>query len=255
MQLKKAGFAAICGVSRASIGELVKKGTLHVSDGRIDLVDVSNLSYLAKHNSAAATEYQTTGGIAVLGPPKEPRITATRQAMTKKMATIHAEELPNLPDTQGDFDPFASLTVQNPIRRRGPVAQPDDGEDFGAGLTDAEIAETLRKPLYDARKAKLAAEREAVNLDKVHESLGEREVFESFILELWQSMQRNYIDVAPKQAALVCKRLGMVGHELEVIEVLESDVKKRQDNVAHEVRSILAGRLTQKVIDDAEVEE
>ena len=255
MLIKKSQLAKLCGVKPPSISGLIEKGTIRVSDGRIDLDDVSNLSYLAKHNSAAATEYQTTGGIAILGPPKEPRTTATRQVMTKKMATIHAEELPNLPDTQGDFDPFASLTVQNPIRRRGPVAQPDDGEDFGAGLTDAEIAETLRKPLYDARKAKLAAEREAVNLDKVHESLGEREVFESFILELWQSMQRNYIDVAPKQAALVCKRLGMVGHELEVIEVLESDVKKRQDNVAHEVRSILAGRLTQKVIDDAEVEE
>ena len=255
MLIKKSQLAKLCGVKPPSISGLIEKGTIRVSDGRIDLDDVSNLAYLAKHNSSAATEYQATGGIAVLGPPKEPRITATRQAMTQKMATVHAEELPNLPDTQDDFDPFASLTVQNPVRRRGPVGQSDDGEEFGAGLTDTEIAETLRKPLYDARKAKMESEIKAVALDTLHRSLGEREYFDGLIQCLWQSMQMNYIDVAPKQAALVCKRLGMVGHELEVIEVLESDVKKRQDNVAHEVRSILAGRLTQKVVDDAEVEE
>lgn len=51
------------------------------------------------------------------------------------------------------------------------------------------------------------------------------------------------IDVAPKQAALVCKRLGMVGHELEVIEVLEGDIKKRQDNVAKAVSDVLKMRL------------
>ena len=242
-------------MSRPSIGDSVKRGSLNSVGGLIDISDPLNLAYLTKHNAPASQEFQTTGTIGGVDKPKASHKPSTRQAMTKKMATIHAEELPNLSDTQNDFDPFASLTVQNPVKRRGPVDVGDGDVVQTAGLTDAEIAETLRKPLYDARKAKLAAEREAVNLDKVHESLGEREVFESFILELWQSMQRNYIDVAPKQAALVCKRLGMVGHELEVIEVLESDVKKRQDNVAHEVRSILAGRLTQKVIDDAEVEE
>ena len=64
----------------------------------------------------------------------------------------------------------------------------------------------------------------------------------------------NYIDVAPKQAALVCKRLGMVGHELEVIEVLEGDIKKRQDNVAKAVDDVLKMRLS-NLVKIEEVEE
>lgn len=79
-------------------------------------------------------------------------------------------------------------------------------------------------------------------------------MFESFINELWQSLQRNYIDVVPKQAALICKRMGIVGHELEVIDVLEEDVKKRQDSVAREIDSILHGRLTKKVDEVTETE-
>lgn len=50
----------------------------------------------------------------------------------------------------------------------------DDGDSPSlAGLTEAEAAEAVRKPLYDARKARLAAEKEAVNLDILHKSLGE----------------------------------------------------------------------------------
>jgi hypothetical protein len=258
MLIKKSQLAKLCGVKPPSISGLIEKGTLHVTDGRIDLDDVANLSYLAKHNSAAAGEYQTTGIITGViegkKQPKTPPKPAIERDMAKKLATIRAEEQP---ETDDGFDPFAGLDGSRKISQgkgRKPVTvSTDDGDGLG-DLTEAEIAETLRKPLYDSRKAKLAAEREAVNLDILHQSLGEREVFESFILELWQSMQRNYIDVAPKQAALVCKRLGMVGHELEVIEVLEGDIKKRQDNVAHEVKSIIDGRLTQKVIDDAEEE-
>lgn len=259
MLIKKSQLAKLCGVKPPSVSGLIEKGTLHVTDGQIDLDDVSNLAYLAKHNSAAAGEYQTTGTITgVIEGKKQPKTTpkpTIERGMAKKLATIRAEEHPEPDD---GFDPFSGLDGSRKVSQgkgRRPVAVNVEDEGGLGELTEAEIAETLRKPLYDARKAKLAAEREAVNLDILHQSLGEREVFESFILELWQSMQRNYIDVAPKQAALVCKRLGMVGHELEVIEVLEGDIKKRQDNVAHEVKSILDGRLTQKVIDDTEVVE
>lgn len=262
MFIKKSQLAKLCGVKPPSISGLIEKGTLHVTDGRIDLSDPLNLAYLTKHNATVASEFQRTGtisGVSSAGSspekPKTPPKPAIRREVKEKLATIQAEEQHASDDS---FDPFAGLDGSRKVSQgkgRKPVTvSTDDGDGLG-DLTEAEIAETLRKPLYDSRKAKLAAEREAVNLDILHQSLGEREVFESFILELWQSMQRNYIDVAPKQAALVCKRLGMVGHELEVIEVLEGDIKKRQDNVAHEVKSILDGRLTQKVIDDAEVVE
>jgi hypothetical protein len=254
MLIKKSQLAALCGVKPPSISGLIEKGTLSVTDGKIDLDDPLNLAYLAKHAPDKATEYQRTGNISSIPKPDKSSKPAIRRDIAERLATIRAEEYPEATGSDPEFDPFDSLSVSGGVKRRHPGDDRTANTEPGAGLTDAEVAETLRKPLYDARKAKLAAEREAANLDILHQSLGEREVFESFILELWQSMQRNYIDVAPKQAALVCKRLGMVGHELEVVEVLEGDIKKRQDNVAHEVKSILNGRLTQKVIDDAEEE-
>ena len=254
MHLKKARFAALCGVSRPSIGDSVKRGSLNSVGGLIDISDPLNLAYLTKHNAPASQEFQTTGTIGGVDKPKASHKPSTRQAMTKKMATIYAEELPNLPDTQDDFDPFASLSVQEQSRRRRPTTDTSGEDDSTAGLTDAEISETLRKPLYDARKAKMESEIKAVALDTLHRSLGEREYFDGLIQCLWQAMQMNYIDVAPKQAALVCKRLGMVGHELEVIEVLESDVKKRQDNVAKAVDDVLKMRLS-NLVKIEEVEE
>ncbi len=247
MKLKQTDFARLCGVKPPSISELIKRGIINAVERKIDIDDASNLSYLVKHNITAAEEYRKTGSLTGIDQPMAIPSIITRKSMAKNLAMVKAEE------RQSDTEEFNPLT---PPRPRRPQSTPinDDVDNTTAGMTGAEIAETMRKPLYDARKAKLAAEREAVNLDILHESLGERAVFEAFILELWQSMQRNYIDVAPKQAALVCKRLGCVGKELDVIEVLEGDIKKRQENVAHEVKTILSGRLTQKIIDD-EVEE
>lgn len=257
MYLKKARFAAICCVSRASIGELVGKGTLHVIDGRIDLSDPVNLSYLAKHNSAAASEFQQTGTISGVDPvtskPKATPNTATYRGVNKKLATIRAEEHPEPDDS---FDPFGGLNGSRKVSQgkgRKPVTIPDSDEGGLGDLTEAEIAETLRKPLYDARKAKMEAEIKAVALDTLHHSLGEREEFDEMIQALWHAMQLNYIDVAPKQAALVCKRLGMAGRELDVIEVIEADIKKRQDNVAKAVDDVLNRRLSKlRKIDEVE---
>lgn len=63
MHLKKARFAALCGVSRPSIGDSVKRGSLHCTDGLIDLSDPLNLAYLAKHAPLKAQELQQTGNI------------------------------------------------------------------------------------------------------------------------------------------------------------------------------------------------
>ena len=240
MHLKKARFAALCGVSRPSIGDSVKRGSLHCIDGLIDLSDPLNLAYLAKHAPLKAQELQQTGNIVGVTiseqPPDDSPSGGKSQAIKKKLAPIRAKERESQSD-DAEFTP--------PQRRSTPAQSTDDDGDGPslAGLTEAEAAEAVRKPLYDARKARLSAEKEAVNLDLLHKSLGEREFFDELIQQRWQAMRQNYIDVAPKQAARVCKRLGMVGHELEVIEVLEGDIKKRQDNVAKAVSDVLKMRL------------
>lgn len=258
MLIKKSHLAKLCGVKPPSISGLIEKGSLHVSDGRIDLDNPLNLAYLSKHNPASAAEYQRTGTIVGVGEKAEsPNVDpkpSTRRAMAKDLATVRAEEKPIVSFSDDDdteetptFDPMAGLTITGGAKRR--VAQSDDGPSLD-GLTDAEVAETLRKPLYDSRKAKMESEIKAVALDTLHRSLGEREEFDNLIQCLWQAMQMNYIDILPKQAALICKRLGCVGKELEVIEVLEGDVKKRQDNIAKVIGDILAMRLSNLVKED-----
>ena len=248
MLIKKSQLAKLCGVKPPSISGLIEKGSIHVSDGRIDLDDPLNLAYLTKHNAAASAEYQRTGTISGFdAPAKQPDATpkqSTRQRMTKKLDEIRAEELPD----DEPFNPMEGLTISGGVKRRG-AESADDGPNLD-GLTDAEVAETLRKPLYDARKAKMESEIKAVALDTLHRSLGEREEFDNLIQCLWQAMQMNYIDIVPKQAALICKRLGCVGKELEVIEVLEGDVKKRQDNIAKVIGDLLAMRLSNLVKED-----
>ena len=248
MQLKKSKFAAVCGVSRPAIGELVKKGTLRESGGQIDLADPANFSYLSRHNPDLASRIQrgeeigdsvpapipgATRGPASKREKKPPRQPKKPAVNKKKMDEIRAED--------ARFEDGGDLG--------------DGGDGIPAGLTPAEFAEITRKQLYDAQKAHADAELKRVQLDKEHDSLGERSVFEAFIMELWQSIQQNYIDVIPKQASIICKRLGMVGHELEVIEVLEDDVKKRQDNVAHKIKTILARKMVGDSAAHAEVAE
>lgn len=261
MQLKKARFAALCGVSRPSIGESVKRGSLVATDGLIDLSDMANLAYLAKHNASAATEYQTTGTISSLSTGKETekkpetdRRPSTHKDMGKKMDKIRSEDATESPDT---FDPFGGLSRHGPVGRRN---ERDAGADDNpaAGLTDSEVAETLRKPLYDAQKAKNDAALKALELDKRNGTLIELEVVMEYMVKLSSAIQKGFLDVIPKQALMICSRLGTVGHEAEVEDLLAEDNTRRIEMVKHIVEEMAKekwGIKNRHVIKDAVPEE
>ena len=244
MIVRKSVFSRMCNVSRQSITELSERGTITLTtDGKIDLTVPRNLAYLAKHNPQSAIDVQS--GIYAEPKPTEPQPTTPKVGRPRKSKP---------PEQSTETDALMAR-----IKRGTEKARIDDAEARSSlseeldkaqatgALTPAEINETLRKSLYDAQKAKAEAQLKAVALDKEHGSLGELEMFDSFVTELWQSIQRNMLDVITKQSALVCKRLGTVGKELEVIDVLEGDMKKRMDNVAREVQSILNGKLSHRV--------
>lgn len=244
MEMKKAQFAKLCNVSRVSVGELCASGKLTLTpDGKIDLTVPRNLAYLAKHNPQAAIDVQA-------GIYSEPK--PTEQVPAAPKVGRPRKSKPPEQSTETDV-PMARIKRGTEKAReedaeiRSSLSEELDKAQATGALTPAEINETLRKSLYDAQKARAEAQLKAVALDKEHGSLGELEMFDSFITELWQSIQRNMLDVITKQSALVCKRLGTVGKELEVIDVLEGDMKKRMDNVAREVQSILQGKLSHKV--------
>lgn len=247
MEMKKAQFAKLCNVSRVSVGELCASGKLTLTpDGKIDLTVPRNLAYLAKHNPQAAIDVQA--GIYSEPKPTEQVPAAPKERKSRKSNTPDKAPEPSTPNpTIGKIKRGEVKAKSDDVAMLASFDEQIAAAKSTGALSEYEIGETLRKPLYDAQKAKAEAQLKAVALDKEHGSLGELEAFDSFITELWQSIQRNMLDVITKQSALVCKRLGTVGKELEVIDVLESDMKKRMDNVAREVQSILQGKLSHKV--------
>lgn len=244
MEMKRAQFAKLCNVSRVSVGELCASGKLTITpDGKIDLTIPRNLAYLAKHNPQAAIDVQS--GAYSEPKPADAIPTAPKVGRPRKSKPPEQSAETDAPITRIKRG-TEKARIEDAEVRSSLSEELDKAQATGA-LTPAEINETLRKSLYDAQKAKAEAQLKSVALDKEHGSLGELEMFDSFVTELWQSIQRNMLDVITKQSALVCKRLGTVGKELEVIDVLEGDMKKRMDNVAREVQSILQGKLSHKV--------
>ena len=257
MLIKKSQLAKLCGVKPPSISGLIEKGSIHVSDGRIDLDDPLNLAYLTKHNAAASAEYQRTGTISGFdAQTKQPDTTPkppSRQRMTKKLDEIRAEEPPN----DESFNPMEGLTITGGVKRRG--AESSDGGPNLDGLTDAEVAETLRKPLYDAQKAKNDAALKALELDKRNGTLIELEVVMEYMTQLSTAIQTGFLDVIPKQALMICSRLGTVGRESEVEDLLADDNSRRIERVKGIVEKMATakwGIMNRHVIkdDDADSE-
>ena len=259
--LKQARFAALCKVNRAAVNQLISKGTLIATpDGRIDTDNPANQSYILKHNPTAILTLndppQPTPKPPTSKPVKAPKQKTDHKTTRPNASAENVKPEPQQVKPQGQANPQQPQPPQKPIQPQKPEPQQEPSPEQNPALSPEELNEVLRKNYYESQKIKADAQMKQVALDKLHGTLGERDVFESFVLELWQSLQRNYIDVVTKQATLVCKRLGMVGHEPEVMEVLEGDISKRMDNVAYEIKSILAGKMTQKAdIEDGEEED
>lgn len=252
MIVRQSVYARLCGVKPPSISELITKGLIiKTSDGKIDLDNPVNRAYLERHGGQVPAPQSAPPPPATAGATSSPPGKSPRRASPR--AEGHPDAPPPKPEKRAKKKPDAASLALAAIRAGQARADDDTAGESGdpaaaaaSVVTPEEARKILRRALFEAEEIENKKELSAVKLDMLHGRLGEREVFDSFIMELWQSLQRNYIDVAPKQAALVCKRLGMVGHELEVIEVLEGDIKKRQDSVAHEVGTILRGRLSNK---------
>lgn len=243
-KLKKAQFARLCNVGRATVGELCEKGTLTIStDGKIDLTIPRNLAYLAKHNPQAAIDVQS----GIYAEPKEPEPIPAAPKVGRPRKSKPPEQSTETDALMARIKRGTEKARIDDAEARSSLSEEPDKAQATGALTPAEINETLRKSLYNAQKARAEAQLKAVALDKEHGSLGELEMFDSFITELWQSIQRNMLDVITKQSALVCKRLGTVGKELEVIDVIESDMTKRMENVQREVISVLNGKMSHKI--------
>lgn len=232
MQLKKSAFAKMCGVSRQIIYKLCDDGGL-VADinGKIDTDNPQNSSYLLRH----------TGGQIPLSEPATAKPTKPRAG---KKADHIVDDNKMVKGAQANNPDPGSLLRAIAVGQRSIEQNPAPFP--GTDLTASEMQTIARRALFEAQKIQRDSELKALSLDKEHGNLIDREIFDTFAMEMMQAIQQGFIDVIPKQALLICSRLGAVGHEAEVEDCINNDHKRRLEEVKRIVETHLRKRYYQK---------
>jgi len=223
-----AEFSRMCNVSRVTITKHVQRGNIILTPERmVDLDNAVNKSFLRSH---------MTGGTATRDAPKK---TAT-PANTKKTATKKTPVKKQSKQTASDDDddtPIQPAAVDLVAEREKAIS---DG--------DKEAAEKLQiqieRGYYEALKIKNDAELKAIQIDQKNGTLAEREIIEGLVLELNKTIQEQFFNCVVKQSVEICARLGKVGFEQDVQEVLATDNSRR----IHEVKRVTARFLWDRYI-------
>ena len=226
--VRMAEFSRMCNVSRVTITKHVQRGNIILTPDRmVDLDNVANKSFLRSH---------LTGGTATRDAPKK---TATpvqpKKPVTKKTTAVKQSKQTAADDY--DDTPIQTPAVDLVAERQKAIS---DG--------DKEAAEKLQiqieRGYYEALKIKNDAELKAISIDQKNGTLAEREIIEGLVLELNKTVQEQFFNCVVKQSVEICARLGKVGYEQDVQEVLANDNSRR----VHEVKRVTARFLWDRYI-------
>jgi hypothetical protein len=235
--VRMAEFSRMCNVSRVTITKHVQRGNIILTPDRmVDLDNVANKSFLRSH---------LTGGTATRDAPKK----TTTPVQSKKTATKKTPE----------------HKQSKPTAKQPETARPTEPDDYGTTETkptvdlmaelekaisdgDKEAEEKTRilidRAYYEALKIKNDAELKAIQIDQKNGTLAEREIIEGLVLELNKTIQEQFFNCVVKQSVEICARLGKVGFEQDVQEVLATDNSRR----VHEVKRVTARFLWDRYI-------
>ena len=228
--VRMAEFSRMCNVSRVTITKHVQRGNIILTPERmVDLDNAINKSFLRS---------RLTGGTATRDAPKK---TAT-PAKTKTTTTKKTPEPKQSKPTEADDDDDDTQTQQPAAVDL--VAEREKAISDG----DKEAAEKLQiqieRGYYEALKIKNDAELKAISIDQKNGTLAEREIIEGLVLELNKTIQEQFFNCVVKQSVEICARLGKVGYEQDVQEVLATDNSRR----IHEVKRVTARFLWDRYI-------
>lgn len=216
MIIKQKEFAQMCGVKPPAISDLLKRGILHAVERKIDLDDPANMAYLQKHNPKSAQEIldgSNPSTVPVVSAPENR--TGTRGPKPKQ--TKLKKKLDEIKDEEGQFLSAPDI----------PAATPRP-----AGYTMSYEEEVVSKrAFYEAEKIKNDAALKALELDKRNGTLIELELVEDLMTKFYGAIQKGFLDVIPKQALMICSRLGTVGREAEVEDVIADDNTRRLEDI------------------------
>ena len=219
----------MCNVSRKTITKHAANGNIILTPERmVDLDNVANKSFLRSH---------LTAGTATRDAPKK----TTTPPQSKKPATQKTPAVKqSKPTDDGDDD---DTQTQQPAAV-DLIAEREKAISDG----DKEAAEKLQiqieRGYYEALKIKNDAELKAIQIDQKNGTLAEREIIEGLVLELNKTLQEQFFNCVVKQSVEICARLGKVGFEQDVQEVLATDNSRR----IHEVKRVTARFLWDRYI-------
>ena len=232
-----AEFSRMCNVSRVTITKHVQRGNIILTHDRmVDLDNVANKSFLRSH---------LTGGTATRDAPKK---TAT-PANTKKPAPQKTPEpkqskpTAKQPETARQIEPDDDgITETKPTVDL--MAELEKAISDGDKEAEEKTRILIDRAYYEALKIKNDAELKAIQIDQKNGTLAEREIIEGLVLELNKTIQEQFFNCVVKQSVEICARLGKVGFEQDVQEVLATDNSRR----IHEVKRVTARFLWDRYI-------
>ena len=235
--VRMAEFSRMCNVSRKTITKHAANGNIILTPDRmVDIDNVANKSFLRSH---------LTGGTATRDAPKKTATPAnTKKPATKKTPVKKQSNPTGKPSAKqkhieddDDDTPIQTPAVDLVAERQKAIS---DG--------DKEAAEKLQiqieRGYYEALKIKNDAELKAISIDQKNGTLAEREIIEGLVLELNKTIQEQFFNCVVKQSVEICARLGKVGFEQDVQEVLATDNSRR----VHEVKRVTARFLWDRYI-------
>ena len=250
--VKQRQFAEWCSVKPPAISDLLKRGILHAVERKIDIDDPANLSYLSRHNPELASRIANGDPIDGVLPSAIPGAGRGPAPSRKEPA--------QKPPKKPRIDPVAMEARRDEARKDGDGWSPPPNSPGGVdGLSPQEMAEVMRKQLYDAQKAKSDAALKALDLDRKNGAVIETALVLDIMEGLATAIQKGFIDSIPKQALLICSRLGAVGRESEIEDILSDDISRAIEDikgiVIKNARAKWGVRNSRVTKDDAETDE
>ena len=196
----------------------------------MDMSDPANMAYLQKHNPKAAQDILNgidpfSSGIENTpdadktdtngGRPKEKK--PVKQPKKQKIVIDRLR----LSELREDAEQDETEETLGPTRQKA---------EYSMSYEEEVIS---KRAFYEAEKIKNDAALKALELDKRNGAVIETELVLDIIKRLAGSMQKGFLDPIPKQALLICSRLGAVGRESEVEDIIATDNSRAIEDIKH----------------------
>lgn len=232
MIYKQKEFAQMCGVKPPAISDLLKRGILHAVERKIDLDDPANMAYLQKHNPKTAQDilsgHDVSSSAIVSDPGNRVGVRGPKPKQTKPSQKKLKDDLEKIKNEESQLLSAPDIPASTPRT---------------SGYTMSYEEEVVSKrAFYEAEKIKNDAALKALELDKRNGTLIELELVEDLMTKFYAAIQKGFLDVIPKQALMICSRLGTIGRESDVEDVIADDNTRRLEDIKQIIETMARTR-------------